>query len=86
MATIRTQDGTQIYYKDWGKGQPIVFSHGWPLSTDAFEDQMFFLASRGYRCIAHDRPRPRPVQPAPGRAMTWILTPTTLRRLSKRWI
>ena len=55
MATILTRDGTEIYYKDWGSGQPVVFSHGWPLSADAFEDQMFFLAGRGYRCIAHDR-------------------------------
>jgi len=53
--TITTADGTEIYYKDWGTGQPVVFSHGWPLSADAWEDQMFFLASRGYRCIAHDR-------------------------------
>jgi non-heme chloroperoxidase len=52
---ITTQDGTRIYYKDWGQGQPVVFSHGWPLSADAFEDQMMFLADRGYRCIAHDR-------------------------------
>ena len=50
-----TKDGTDIYFNDWGSGPAIVFSHGWPLSADAFEDQMFFFASRGYRCIAHDR-------------------------------
>src|SRR5712671_2087578 len=55
MPMITTKDGTQIYYNDWGRGEPVCFSHGWPLSADAFEDQMFFLASRGYRCIAHDR-------------------------------
>jgi non-heme chloroperoxidase len=55
MSAITTKDGTQIHFRDWGKGQPVVFSHGWPLTGDAFEDQMFHLTSRGYRCIAHDR-------------------------------
>ena len=55
MATFNTTDGTGIFYRDWGSGQPVVFSHGWPLSGDAFEDQMFFLVSHGFRCIAHDR-------------------------------
>jgi non-heme chloroperoxidase len=55
VSTITTKDGTEIYYKDWGAGRPIVFSHGWPLSADAWEDAMFSFASRGYRCIAADR-------------------------------
>jgi non-heme chloroperoxidase len=55
VPTIQTRDKTTIYYKDWGRGTPVVFSHGWPLSADAWEDQMLFLGSRGCRCIAHDR-------------------------------
>ncbi|HEY1867720.1 MAG TPA: alpha/beta hydrolase [Candidatus Cybelea sp.] len=55
MAYLTLRDGTELYYKDWGTGQPVVFSHGWPLDSDAWEDQMLFLAARGYRCIAHDR-------------------------------
>src|ERR1700744_2245597 len=55
MSTLKTKDGVSLYYKDWGKGQPFVFSHGWPLSCDAWEDQMMFLAEQGYRVVAHDR-------------------------------
>jgi non-heme chloroperoxidase len=55
MATIITRDGTKIFYKDWGEGPPVVFSHGWPLTADAWDDQMFLVASSGYRAIAHDR-------------------------------
>jgi non-heme chloroperoxidase len=70
MGTITTQDGTQIYYKDWGTGQPVVFSHGWPLSADAWESQMVFLAANGYRCVAHDRRgHGRSSQPSDGNEM-----------------
>jgi non-heme chloroperoxidase len=70
MPFITTRDGTDIYYKDWGQGQPVVFSHGWPLSADAFEDQMLFLAEHGYRCIAHDRRgHGRSSQPSNGNEM-----------------
>jgi non-heme chloroperoxidase len=55
MPRITTKDGTKIFYKDWGSGQPVVFSHGWPLNADAWDDQLFFFASNGYRAIAHDR-------------------------------
>ena len=80
MATITTQDGTQIYYKDWGEGQPVVFSRGWPLSAEAWKYQMLFLASEGYRTIAHDRRgHGRSSQPSGGNEMD-TYAETTLRR------
>lgn len=75
MSTITTSDGTQIYYKDWGDGQPVVFSHGWPLSADSWESQMVFLASNGYRCIAHDRHGHGHTQASPGATTTWTPMP-----------
>src|SRR5262249_7409709 len=69
-STITTKDGTTIYYKDWGSGQPVVFTHGCPLSADAWEDQMFFLFKRGYGSAAHDRRGPgRSIQPWNGNDM-----------------
>lgn len=70
MPTMTTKDGSEIYFKDWGTGQPVVFSHGWPLSADAWEDQMVYLAARGYRAIAHDRRgHGRSSQPSTGNNM-----------------
>lgn len=70
MSTITTKDGTTIYYKDWGKGQTVILSHGWPLTADSWESQMIFLVSKGYRCIAHDRRgHGRSSQPSEGNEM-----------------
>src|SRR6185437_15836155 len=70
MTAVMTKDGAEIYYKDWGTGQPIVFSHGWPLSSEAWAGQMLFLAEHGYRAIAHDRRgHGRSSQPSSGNDM-----------------
>jgi len=75
MSTITTKDGAQIYFKEWGAGQPVVFSHGWPLSADAWDNQMLFLAAHGYRCIAHDRRgHGRSSQPSNGNDMDTYAT------------
>ena len=84
MSTITTKDGVEIYYKDWGKGQPIVFSHGWPLSADDWEAQLLFFLHHGYRVIAHTAVATVAL-PRPPRATIWTITPTTwplLRRIS----
>jgi non-heme chloroperoxidase len=78
MSFVKTKDGVEIFYKDWGKGQPIVFSHGWPLSADDWDNQMLFFVNHGYRVIAHDRRG----HAAPARcptAMIWI----TMRTISR---
>jgi len=78
MSTITTKDGTEIYYKDWGMGPVVTFSHGWPLNADAWDGQMLFLVQHGYRCIAHDRramAAPARLQPT----TTWMAMPTISR-------
>ena len=79
MPTIKTEQWTELYYKDWGNGQPIVFSHGWPLSADAFEDQMFFLASRGYAASPMTAAATAG-RASPGTVTTWTPTRTISRR------
>ena len=78
MSSVTTKDGVEIFYKDWGKGQPIVFSHGWPFSADDWDAQMMFFLNHGYRVIAHDR-RGHGRSSQVATAMTWITTPTTWR-------
>ena len=80
MPTITTKDGVEIFYKDWGSGQPIVFSHGWPLSADDWDTQMLFFVNHGFRVIAHDRRGHGRSTPGRRTATTWITTPTTSRR------
>ena len=85
MSTITVKDGTTIYYKDWGKGPVVTFSHGWPLSSDAWDGQMLFLAQNGFRVVAHDRRgHGRSSQASSGNDMNG--TPTIWQRSSRRWI
>ena len=79
MPTVITKDGTEIFYKDWGTGQPVVFSHGWPLTADAWDGSANFVASHGFRAIAHDR-RGAADRASRGTATTWTTTPTTSPR------
>jgi non-heme chloroperoxidase len=78
MPAITTKDGIEIFYKDWGSGQPIVFSHGWPLSADDWDTQLLFFLHHGYRVIAHDRPA-MAARPRPATATIWTIMPTTWR-------
>ena len=79
VPAITTNDGVEIFYKGWGAGQPIVFSHGWPLSADDWDAQMLFFLGEGFRVIAHDR-RGHARSTRRATVMTWIATPTTWRR------
>src|SRR5215471_1011219 len=85
MSTITVKDGTTIYYKDWGMGPVITFSHGWPLNSDMWDGQMLFLAQKGFRVVAHDRRgMDDPARRGPG--TTWTAMPMIWPPSSKRWI